>query len=319
MKKLIILAIIIGAGLIITGGIILAVALKNQSNKGNESITNSYEITEAFSDISVDVDISDIYFYSSTDGKTKVECVEKEKFKHTVKVEDNKLVITNKDTRKWYERMFVFGLNNLKVNIYLPNNEYNDLSIIASTGNINLNEGFTFNNVNIKVSTGNVILSSTGKELVKVESSTGNIQVKGFDTKELKLEASTGKIIIENVNVSGKCYLKTSTGSKVVTNLNALNFECKSSTGKTTLTNVIIEEEMKVEASTGDIILSECDAKTVTIETSTGDVTGSFKTTKVFYCKSDTGRIDVPKSNEGGIVSVETDTGDIKLTISNND
>ncbi len=47
----------------------------------------------------------------------------------------------------------------------------------------------------------------------------------------------------------------------------------------------------------------------------TADVTGTLLTEKVFLPKSDTGDIEVPKTNAGGKCEIITSTGDIKLTI----
>ena len=51
------------------------------------------------------------------------------------------------------------------------------------------------------------------------------------------------------------------------------------------------------------------------ITTDTGDVTGTLLTEKVFLVRSDTGRIKVPETVSGGTCKIETETGDITVSI----
>ena len=61
--------------------------------------------------------------------------------------------------------------------------------------------------------------------------------------------------------------------------------------------------------------LDGCDAAEIFIETDTGDITGTLLTEKVFDAHSDTGRVAVPKTGSGGSCKLNTDTGDIKVTV----
>ncbi len=60
-------------------------------------VTNEYEITEAFNDISIDTETSHVSVQKSTDGKNKVVCYEKEDYTHTVKVTDGVLTVSLQD------------------------------------------------------------------------------------------------------------------------------------------------------------------------------------------------------------------------------
>ncbi len=46
-----------------------------------------------------------------------------------------------------------------------------------------------------------------------------------------------------------------------------------------------------------------------------GDVKGTLLSEKAFFAESDTGDIDVPKTNVGGRCEITTDTGDIQIQI----
>jgi len=81
------------------------------------------------------------------------------------------------------------------------------------------------------------------------------------------------------------------------------------------LNNVIAAEKFSVERSTGDVKFDGSDAAEIFVRTDTGDVTGSLLTHKVFITKTDTGKVDVPKTVDGGRCEIITDTGDIALDI----
>jgi hypothetical protein len=44
-------------------------------------------------------------------------------------------------------------------------------------------------------------------------------------------------------------------------------------------------------------------------------VKGSLLTDKIFFAKSETGRVIVPESMTGGRCEIKSDTGDIKITV----
>ena len=81
------------------------------------------------------------------------------------------------------------------------------------------------------------------------------------------------------------------------------------------LSGVLAQESFNIERSTGDIKLTDCDAEEIEIETTTGNIEGALKTPKIFIATSDTGKINVPETTEGGKCKLTTDTGDIKIMI----
>ena len=82
------------------------------------------------------------------------------------------------------------------------------------------------------------------------------------------------------------------------------------------LTDTIIDNKIKIHTSTGNVRFTNSDGYELYIRTDTGSVKGTLLTSKIFYANTDTGRINVPHSTSGGICDVETDTGNIELSIS---
>ena len=51
------------------------------------------------------------------------------------------------------------------------------------------------------------------------------------------------------------------------------------------------------------------------LETDTGDVTGTLLSNKIFMYDTDTGDVSLPSVMSGGKCQIETDTGDIEISI----
>ncbi len=315
MKKFILIPIIIGGALLVTGSVLLGLAIANSSK--DEAVTNTYDITDAYNKFNIDISTADLKFEPSNDDSTKVVCIERKKEYHEVKVANETLTITHHEDLQWYERIFSWDLSPRKVTVYLPAKAYGDLNIKSSTGDIIIPSDFSFNKLDAKLSTGDVNIKSNVVTLTKVETSTGKITISDVATNELNLKASTGDITVKNANVTTDATIKVSTGRVNTDNLKADNLSIKASTGNVTLTNTVITKHIEIGTSTGDVKFVDSDAETLKVETDTGDVTGTLLTSKVFYAETDTGRVDVPKSTTGGLCEIKTDTGNIKITIKN--
>lgn len=311
MNKLKGLLILIGVILVIGGGALFAVSITKGYFSTGELETNKYEFTEEITDFSIDVDVSDIIFEKTSDTKCVVECSEREKLLHEVKVEGNKLIIKQQDTRKWYEQL---GLANCKVKIYLPNDSYNDLVIDDSTGEINIPKGFTFNKIDIDVSTGDIYINAKVLNGIKIDGSTSDIKIEDSEMNSLTIDVSTGDVVLKNVKVATTINCESSTGHHTYEGVTAENLTINASTGRVTLTNTIINNNITINTDTGRVKFDKSDAETLNITTSTGDVTGNLLTPKSFYAKTSSGTVNVPETT-GSICRINTSTGDIIIEI----
>jgi len=276
--------------------------------------TNEHEITDVFNSISVKTDTADINFILSEDGKSKVICHEPEKENHSVTVKSDTLIIESQKNKKWYEYIGI-SFDSPGITIYLTENEYLALNINGSTGDIVITKDFSFESIDITVSTGSVKNYASASGKIKIESSTGNIYTEGVSANEIALSVSTGSVTACNVKCARDFVLNVSTGKSEIKDIECKNLISNGNTGEFFLKNVIVSEKMSIERSTGDIEIDGCDACEIWIKTDTGDVNGTLLSDKVFIVESDTGRKDVPESVTGGKCEITTDTGDIKIKI----
>lgn len=257
--------------------------------KSTEEV-KTYVIEESFNNINFDITTDDVNIYLSDENK--IVCVENKKILLESKVVSDTLFINRIDNRKFYDQSFNF--NSFKIDLYLSCEVIQSLNIKCSTGDINIQKGFTLSNV-------------------EISSSTGSININSNITNNLFLDNDTGNIRISNCDKMGNIDIDTDTGNINLTNVNANKLEIETDTGDTRLTNVILKEDLNVEGSTGSVYFDGFDAANIYIHLSTGDVKGTILSSKFFVAKSNTGKAIVPQTREGGECIIIVDTGDINI------
>ncbi|MBE7064427.1 MAG: DUF4097 domain-containing protein [Ruminococcaceae bacterium] len=299
--------------MIFVGGMIMAkwdfsklVTSKNE--------TNTYEITDAFKNISIKTDTADIKFVLSDDGTCKVVCFEEKNDKHEATVVDDTLTINRVCTKRWYQHIGI-NIKTPKVTIYLPETEYEALTIKESTGDVDIAKDFTFGSIDISLSTGDVKNYASASGLVKIKASTGDIDIENVSANAFDLAVSTGNINVKIAECKGDMSVKVSTGKAKLCDVSCGNVISTGSTGDITLENVVAEGYFNISRSTGDVTIKKCDASELFVKTDTGDVNGSLLSDKIFFAETDTGSVNVPKSVTGGRCEIKTDTGDIRFEI----
>lgn len=287
-----VIALVVGLGLFVVGMKDLGWDLSRLDT--SEMVTNTYEITEEFSNITLVADTADVSFVPSEDGSCRVVCRENKKELHHTFVDSGTLFIQLETNRAWYEHIGIH-FESPKITVYLPKGQHGDLWIKSSTGNVELAKDFSFENAYASLSTGHIRWGACVAGELDLKTSTGAIYAEGISAQSISVTVSTGKAELADI-----------TCEKLLS---------KGSTGDIQLKNVLASELLSVERSTGDVMLEGCDGGQITIKTDTGDVKGTLLTDKVFAVHSDTGRVDVPESLAGGKCQISTDTGNIKITI----
>lgn len=298
MKKSAKIWLITAGALVLFGGtafLVLMSALKWDYKKLStvKYETNTYEISEYISDISILTDTADIVFARSVSGKCKVISFEEKTAENSVTAENGKLIIKTENQKSGTDYIG-FYFEQPKITVCLPNSQYNSLQIKGNTGNVKISKDFSFKSVNIKTSAGSISVNQAS-----------------LDT--LELSTSTGTVTVCGVKCSGDIKINASADRVSLTDITCKSFKSTGDTGDILLKNVIASEKLTIERDTGNVKFDGCDAAEINVETDTGDVTGSLLTEKVFIVDSDTGEVDVPKSASGGKCEIETDTGNIKI------
>ncbi len=319
-NKAIMIWLIVAASLVVCGALIFGGAMvasqwdfKNLSTMKYE--TKEHQIKEDYKNISVFTDTADIVFVPSEGSVTRVVCYEGTKEKHSVRVVDGTLIIERVNTKKWYDYIGInFGASP-KITVYMPAEEYGALLVKSSTGDTEIAKDFKFASIDISESTGDVKSAASVSGEVKIKTSTGHITLENMSAGSIDLEVTTGKIVASGITCEGELEIEVSTGKANLTDVTCKTLESEGDTGDITLRNVIASERFSIERSTGDVKFEGCDAAEIFVKTDTGDVEGTLLSDKVFIVNTDTGKVSVPNSIVGGRCQIETDTGDVKITV----
>ncbi len=269
-----VLVVAIGAGLCFAG--LSAVNFKVRDLGTAQYVTNTHELGESFTRVEMDLDTADVDVLPAEDGKCRVICVEREKYPHTVKVENGTLIVHSAKDQKWNFNIG-FVVKSPSVTVYLPAADYESLRVAADTGAVKLVAGVSF-------------------QAVDVDADTGAVTVDGADVKKLKISADTGRIAIANMTPEA--------------------VELDADTGSVRVTDVVCSGDMRIEADTGSIRLEDVDAANLYLKADTGSITGTIRTSKTFVTKTSTGSVKVPDTTGDGRCEAYADTGSIKLSIS---
>ena len=274
--------------------------------------SQTYQINEDFDNIEIKAENENIVFQPSDDKKCKVIFNEPENIKYTASVSKKTLVINTTYDRKWYDYIGIM-MYTPKITVYLPESKYVSLLVSESTGDIKLPDNFAFEKINISASTGSVLCSASASDSLKIKLSTGDIILSNVSANSLDLSSTTGKIEVNSATCKNDIRINVSTGETMLTDVSCGSLSSEGSTGDIFLTNVIASEKFSIDRSTGDVKFDRCDASEIFVETSTGDVNGSLLSNMVFVTGTDTGSVNVPKTQTGGRCKISTDTGDISI------
>ena len=271
----------------------------------------TYTVTEPFTDIHIDTHETDIVFARTADAAS-VFCNETDKLHCSLNTENGTLTVATVDERTWVDRL-VFG-HTMHLTVYLPESEYQTLTIENETGNVEIPADFSFESISVKGSTGNIRCGASVAGSLSIAASTGDITLEQIEAQQLSLTVSTGDIRINGAAVQEDVRISVSTGKTELNGMTCDSLTSHGSTGRITLKNCGIRQALSIKRSTGDVCLDDTDGGSIAIETDTGDVLCTLRSEMVFVTKTDTGEIRVPDTHSGGRCEITTSTGDITVS-----
>ena len=283
MKKAII-SIIMAVILIIAGGIICMFAFLRMGKSlapmsFAEMETAEVQVTEEFHDISATVDTGNISIGVSEDGACKVVCYQDKKAPFEVSVEKGALCIDEKKRTDlpWYEQLSILADMPSAV-VFLPADTYGSLLAQTDTGKISIGGELSFESISLSSETGDLNIEKTvcGGDII-AETDTGNIYITEASCTDLKITGETTYVHLDRVLAS---------------------------------------KSIDVVSDTGNISFDDSDAPFISAQTDTGNIEGTLLSGKRFEAGADTGRVDVPKDDGDDVCKLKTDTGNIRIRVS---
>ncbi|MBQ9885245.1 MAG: DUF4097 family beta strand repeat protein [Lachnospiraceae bacterium] len=251
-----------------------------------ESEINRIEqtITEKVDNIKIEAVEDNVILMKADDGVFRVLYAERANVKYTFSVTNGTLKLSRNDVDwsrpgNWLSNLIeniqdgLYGATR-DIIIYLPETSYKTLELTSVSGNIVLEENFSFVNA----------------ALTDVS---GNITLRGINpTGTLAIATTSGNIFIENVNSGMTTFAAVS--------------------GAVTLKNSVFESITGSTVS-GEVVLEYIEAENLDFETTSGDVTGRVREAQDFHCETTSGEISVPTGGTNPWY-IETVSGDINIT-----
>ena len=229
--------------------------------------TNSHPIEEAFSEIEIDVSLSGVRILAADDGKCLVVCEECNKVKHSVKVENGKLTISD----KWLEHSNV-DPNKISVTVYLPEGEYGALSIENASGAINVADGFVFSAASLQNASGATTFCSDVKGNLLVDTASGAITLSGVHCQNADLDSASGAVELQGLIASGLVQIETASGGVRLQACDAGAFDIETASGSVTGT-LLTGKLFDVDSMSGKVnVPSSSVGGICTIRTASGSV-----------------------------------------------
>ena len=284
-----------------------------ESLKTSDFTEKTYEVNESFDSISTSTSIESVSFVLSEDGRCRVRCMENDKLGHEITVTDGTLIIKSLDKKK---DILSFDLytHSPEMFIELPEKEYRQLTAKTDTGDIVVSLR-SVGSLDVSGDTADVSVFTPVKGNVRISLTTGDVYLRAMTAGSIDVTTTTGKIGIVNVRTDGGITANVDTGETLLEKVDCGSLMSDGDTGDIVLDGVTASGSFSIIRSTGDVKFTGSDAASISVRTSTGDVTGTLLTGKVFLAKSDTGKVDVPKTAAGGRCEITTDTGRIRIEI----
>lgn len=259
-----------------------------------EPATRTFEINELFDIVEINTSSVPVELLPTDGDAALVEYIGYDDVEVTGEVRGNVLYASVDNGTVLPLRLSV-GPADEKLNIYLPEREYDAVHAMTSSGKITAR--------------------AVSAVKLKLDSTSGSIRLTEADCGELALNSTSGGIHAEGVNIEDEAAVTATSGSLHLTDITCGEFAAETSSGSIHIKNGIADEAMTVKSSSGSVELNACDAGRLNISTTSGSVRGTLLTPKAFDADSVSGSVDVPGNTAGGECRISTTSGSIRMEI----
>ncbi len=304
---------------------ILAETPVRRTERERESIRNSFPqyssetvaIDGIFRDIDIDSRTEDLTILPAEDGVCKAVFYGSDRQKHEVSVEGKTLFIRITEEGKWYDRIAFFSSQKTGIELYLTEPQYSSLRIKGSTGDIEVTEQLSFEDIDIASGTGDVICRASVSGKISVRTGTGDVTLEDMSAGAVSIVTASGDTDMRSAETTGDIKIKSASGDICMEEVSCRNVDITTASGDLDLAGVRAEEEMEIGSISGDTSLRRCDASALSIKSSSGGISGTLLSEKKFDAKSRNGDVKVPISTDGGSCMIRTISGDIRMRVKN--
>ena len=250
------------------------------------------DITEPFEDVSISAVSCDVEISVGSGDTCVVEYRGPSRMACTAEVKNGTLQIEEKRIRRlsfwnWFSRKIT------KLTVFLPQDEYEGLTLETVSGDVKLEDGDLFRDLRIVTTSGDMDLTGAGGGEVALESVSGDVKFRDGNASGLCVGTTSGDVTVAGVDVTGQAELSTTSGDVAVT-------------------SVDVTGQAELSTTSGDVALRDADAESLSISTTSGDLRTELRTPKEYVTETTSGEVTVTASQAGaGRCSITTVSGDI--------
>ena len=218
----------------------------------------THTVTEPFTKLNIHTINSSIEILPSTDGVCRIVCDDNEKLYHDFSVTESpqgtQLNINQRDDWQWYEMLYgLYRVDELKVQVYLPEAEYALLHANSANGDITIAPDLRF-------------------QTVSTYTAGGNTKITGLQAGHLTAHTVSGDLILRNLEAAEDAFLESISGFMQIENLKATNVTTHSSSGGAALEKVS-SDYLRATSVSGEIrVMDSVFRNTSYFETGSGSV-----------------------------------------------
>lgn len=253
-------------------------------------------LEDSFSDIFIKTTQFDVTIHPSAEDSPRIRYPNSKDFSVSLEIENNTLTLRETDHRIWYRRIFNLAYLSGQVELYLPSDDYQSLSIRSASGDITIEKGFSFDQLTL-------------------HAVSGSLDVTMVDADSVDCSTTSGNITLRNTKVTENIKLKTVSGDIEIGTALCNSLSASATSGDIELIALQAEKLLDTKAVSGSIRLSGCDADDIALKTTSGSIRGTILSEKIFEAHSTSGSITLPPDGPGGICKVQTTSGNIHLEI----
>ncbi|SCW35346.1 Putative adhesin [Ruminococcaceae bacterium YRB3002] len=304
--------ILITAGSLILLGIILTVigfaVLSNTAKKATSKVEYTHKeevITEDIRNLNINEISENVEIRPSENGEIKVDYYDADNYMHQIETKGDTLEISVKtysDDSPWWKRFsFHIDIDGIMTEskdhptvIYLPEDSFGKLNITNISGDVKIPENYSFDDVTIETTSGDVWSYCVATGNTNIASVSGELDIRNIKASGLKVDTTSGNVTMNGCKVSDKIDIDTISGEVSLTDVES---------GHT-----------KIETISGDIRLRTLVTDTADITTTSGDVTGTIAGVHEYDVDTTSGDVELPSSIKGEpLIKIDTVSGDVEL------
>lgn len=334
MKKSVKILLCVAAGCIILGSVLFVSAASyvgfdfRNSEYGMDSVnTESVEYTRVTHTVTGDFDsiyiseaACDVEILPAEDDVCRVTVWDGGDTVHTVQTEGDDLVIREERKKSpWYLRMDLFWSSAVEddVTVYLPDGEYERLTVTLSSGNLLVDESLSFRDAEISSASGSIKVDAAVTGTLQVSTTSGDV-VLGSNAQQygdVEVGTASGDVSICGINAF-VLNVDTASGEIDISDVSADEISAGTASGDITFLRVTAGRKMEFDTASGEILFEDIDAKDISAETTSGDVRGSVVGALIFLAESTSGdiRVPYPALDADGVFEISTTSGDVDVT-----